>query len=709
VAQGQSATFTLTVQSQNGFHALVTPAALNLPTGYMTSGTGWNPPTVTPAANGSASSTLTVATNAGTTPGTYNVTLQATSAGYTARTVPVTITVNKAVGTPAISVTPASLAFGSVPVGSSVSQNFTVKNSGTGTLIGTATVAAPFSITSGATYSLAAGASQIVTLKFSPTAVQSSSQTVTFTGGAGATATATGTGTQAANAILMASPTCNGSSPEIYLSLALSGGTESTFDLWRNGASISVGNTGMTLADYGSAILAGQSYSYYVVVHLSTGISVTSNTVQATAPSSCAISPISVAVPEGGAQSFSTTLSGGATWSINEGSSGGTLADSLAFSTIYVPPASLGTFHVVATSLANSTQTVSATISVRGPVSTSTVLSLPPSPGGTAFPSPIIQGSDSLFYGMTQWGGNLLTTTEYLYCPAAPGCGVIFKVDSTGNMTILHAFSGSDGGNPVAGLVQGKDKFFYGTTPWGGGSLNCSYNGGAASCGTLFKIDSSGNFTSLYSFTGTKGAFPVASLIQASDGYFYGVASQGGTNCLQSPTAGCGTVFKYDPTSPVGSGNPAVIWSFTGGTDGAIPRTALVQGKDGYLYGATSQGGTANGGVIFQINLAAGKLTPLHQIAGNEGGNLGPLIQATDGNFYGACAGCIGVLFKMDSVGNFTLLHTFVGTPEGQVPFGPLVEGADGYFYGVFSAALRRSETVTLRDPVMPVLDGLPR
>jgi hypothetical protein len=96
VKQGQNAVFTLTVKSNNGFHAAVTPAALNLPTGYVASGTGWNPPTITPPANGTASSTLTVATNTGTTPNTYTVTLRGSATGYTTQTVPVTIVVNSA-------------------------------------------------------------------------------------------------------------------------------------------------------------------------------------------------------------------------------------------------------------------------------------------------------------------------------------------------------------------------------------------------------------------------------------------------------------------------------------------------------------------------------------------------------------------------------------------------------------------------------------
>jgi hypothetical protein len=151
-------------------------------------------------------------------------------------------------------------------------------------------VASPFSIVSGGSYSLAAGASQTVTVKFAPTAAQSYSQNVSFTGGAGATRTVTGTGTQAATANLtVTSTTCNGSYPEINLSFTVSGGTESTFDLWRNGASYSTGNTGTTFANYGSATVAGQSYSYYVVVHLTSGATVTSNTVSATAPTNCAV------------------------------------------------------------------------------------------------------------------------------------------------------------------------------------------------------------------------------------------------------------------------------------------------------------------------------------------------------------------------------------------------------------------------------------
>jgi hypothetical protein len=108
VTQGQSASFTFTVKSVSGFKATVTPAALNLPTGYVAANTAWNPLTITPAANGSASSTLTVATNASTTPGTYSVKLQGSASGYTTQTLPVTIVVNSNAQAPTATTTAAT-------------------------------------------------------------------------------------------------------------------------------------------------------------------------------------------------------------------------------------------------------------------------------------------------------------------------------------------------------------------------------------------------------------------------------------------------------------------------------------------------------------------------------------------------------------------------------------------------------------------------
>ena len=94
---------------------------------------------------------------------------------------------------PVISVTPASQSFGTVAIGTPANQTFTVENTGSGTLTGSASVAEPFSIVSGGSYSLGAGQSQAVTVSYSPTAAGTNSQTITFSGGAGASVTLNGT------------------------------------------------------------------------------------------------------------------------------------------------------------------------------------------------------------------------------------------------------------------------------------------------------------------------------------------------------------------------------------------------------------------------------------------------------------------------------------------------------------------------------------
>lgn len=95
---------------------------------------------------------------------------------------------------PILSLSPASLAFGSVAVGSSVDLNFTVQNTGGGTLSGSASVPAPFSIVSGSPYSLTAGQSIFVWVRFAPTSAQDSTAAVSFSGASGASATVSGTG-----------------------------------------------------------------------------------------------------------------------------------------------------------------------------------------------------------------------------------------------------------------------------------------------------------------------------------------------------------------------------------------------------------------------------------------------------------------------------------------------------------------------------------
>jgi uncharacterized repeat protein (TIGR03803 family) len=124
-----------------------------------------------------------------------------------------------------------------------------------------------------------------------------------------------------------------------------------------------------------------------------------------------------------------------------------------------------------------------------------------------------VQGSDGNFYGTTEAGG----TNEV---------GTVFQISTGGTLTSLYSFIGTnDGANPEAGLALGSDGYFYGTTEAGGAYTDQNGEG----YGTVFKISTNGTLTSLYSFTGgNDGAYPYAGLVQGSDGSFYGTTEGGG-------------------------------------------------------------------------------------------------------------------------------------------------------------------------------------
>jgi uncharacterized repeat protein (TIGR03803 family) len=113
--------------------------------------------------------------------------------------------------------------------------------------------------------------------------------------------------------------------------------------------------------------------------------------------------------------------------------------------------------------------------------------------------------------------------------------GALFKITPGGFLTIIHNFVFTDGYTPV-GLLQATDNNFYGTAEQGGNN-NCILG-----CGTIFKTNSSGTLTTLHAFSGADGSIPMGGLVQGTDGNFYGTTSKGGTstNCQ----GGCGTVFK---------------------------------------------------------------------------------------------------------------------------------------------------------------------
>ncbi|MGH9316813.1 MAG: choice-of-anchor tandem repeat GloVer-containing protein, partial [Thermoanaerobaculia bacterium] len=178
----------------------------------------------------------------------------------------------------------------------------------------------------------------------------------------------------------------------------------------------------------------------------------------------------------------------------------------------------------------------------------------------------------------------------------------------------------------------------------------------------------------LKAFTFT-GLRPYAGLIQGTDGNLYGTTYQGGTN-------GYGTIFRIDTNGKT----LTTLHSFAG-SDGANPYAGLIQATDGNLYGATLEGGQSGYGTIFKIDTNGTTLTTLHSFAYSDGAYpAGCLIQGTDGNLYGATleggASGYGTVFKIDTNGTtFTTLHSFAGS-DGATPYAGLIQGTDGNLYG---------------------------
>jgi len=287
-------------------------------------------------------------------------------------------------------------------------------------------------------------------------------------------------------------------------------------------------------------------------------------------------------------------------------------------------------------------------------------------------------GVDGNFYGTTAGGG-------------ANSLGTVYKISPTGTIVVLYSFDGTHGSDPQGALVQGTDGNFYGTTYVGGTSTNCT--GG---CGTVFKITPTGTLTTLYNFDMVHGWLPPAGLVEGSDQNFYGTTIEGGTVNTKCPF-GCGTVFKITPGGQLtvlhsftngadGAGPEAgLVEGADGNFYGTTPNTVfkvsssgsftnlftfpigtasvespLVQGTDGNFYGVTSKGGSSGNcsagcGTIFQIT-PTGVLTTLHNFDLSDGWFPRGLTQDTNGTFYGTtsfggsttCSSGCGTVFSFD-------------------------------------------------------------
>jgi uncharacterized repeat protein (TIGR03803 family) len=260
------------------------------------------------------------------------------------------------------------------------------------------------------------------------------------------------------------------------------------------------------------------------------------------------------------------------------------------------------------------------------------------------------------------------------------GCGVIFKRDPSGTQTVLHAFTGQeDGGSPNSPLIQDSAGNFYGTT-FAGGITSCEFGLG---CGVIYKLDATGAFSVLYSFTGmTDGYFPEGLVLDAA-GNLYTTTYAGGAYRY-------GAIVKLDT-----AGVLSVLYSFTGSTDGNDPAGSLVIDQAGNLYGTTFGVYVHGFGEVYKLD-TSGNLTVLHTFttSGNQtpvgGAYPEGLVMDSAGNLYGVTLGggtgtncyygSCGLVFKLDTSNNFSVLHSFSGG-DGQLPT-RLTMDKSGTLYG---------------------------
>jgi len=296
--------------------------------------------------------------------------------------------------------------------------------------------------------------------------------------------------------------------------------------------------------------------------------------------------------------------------------------------------------------------------------------------------------------GLAPYGGLIFDAAGNLYGTTASGGereGTVFKLtpntDGSWTESVLYGFgfNGGDGSSPMAGPILDAAGNLYGTT----------YLGGGQGVGTVFDLtpnpDGSWTHTVLHTFYpsqwGDAGIWPYAGLILDAAGNLYGTTVGGGAY-------GYGVVFELTPNLD-GSWTESVLYSFTGGTDGANPYAGLIFDNTGNLYGATVGGGLYGYGVVFKLKPHAnGSWTEkvLHKFTGGkEGANpYAALVFDIAGNLYGTTVNGgpygYGVAYKLtpNTAGCWTpkILHKFTGGKDGANPYAALVLDAAGNLYG---------------------------
>jgi uncharacterized repeat protein (TIGR03803 family) len=275
--------------------------------------------------------------------------------------------------------------------------------------------------------------------------------------------------------------------------------------------------------------------------------------------------------------------------------------------------------------------------------------------------TPLLAGPDGKFY----------------FCVSAPRYGAIYSVTTNGTPSIVYTFAGGSDGCYPKGITWGSDGKLYGTTS--GATQLGNY-------GTIFSLTTNGTLTTLFTFGGANGYFPYAGLVQGTNGCFYG------TTTGRALEGNYGGIFQYDP-----NGFFTNLSTSHGYSPYANPRSTLIQGSDGAFYGTTFEGGDLSqnygygDGTVFRIT-TDGSLSILVSFTGPTPAYSSlypsaPLLQSSDGSFYGTTysggESNLGTVFQMTPDGRLTTLYSFTGGNDGAHPVGGLLQtGSDGNFYG---------------------------
>jgi len=266
----------------------------------------------------------------------------------------------------------------------------------------------------------------------------------------------------------------------------------------------------------------------------------------------------------------------------------------------------------------------------------------------------LIQGDDGAIYGTTLYGGS-------------SGNGTVFKINMDGSgYTELHSFNYSDGYYVYAGVTQGDDGTLYGTT----------YYGGSSGHGTAYKLNPDGTgFTVLHNFLySTDGGYIQGGLMQASDGALYGTAAGGGSS-------GYGTIYKVNT-----DGTGFTVLRNMDYSQGGSPYGLLTQAADGLLYGTTYSGGSSGYGTVYKIETNGTGYTQLQGFDYYSGGYpRSGVIQGADGAIYGTTSygggSGYGTVYKVNTDGTgFTVLKA-LNYSEGYYIYATVAQGPNGVLY----------------------------